>query len=576
MRTPPAEPPEAPTPSKEEHPRGARSAHAVLTMVLGVGFVLSFLAFCTLDRRAAFARKNSQLADRQMEQLYELATQSRASDVLSAGLYSSYTAASFHEEFIKANKNDPESAPELARAHHRLGSIYLQFAEYGQAERAYRSALELLPEVGSDASSSPDDVYLVVDTWSELARTLVYLKRIDEAEPLASRAYQLIKATQENVGRVSQLGSTLANCCQCLVAIASRKHQNGDAVEWARLALDQLKTLHGNRTGHPDQTKQVMDGYHILVQLLREQHQIEEADAKCVDAIEFARWLLSKDPLNGTFRLYVASAEVTLADIRGDGDVSEIVVHPFSVAVSDKSGVHLQMSRRVTSPFVSPGELENPVTRRSVLDLPAGECILLHKSPRREFCPPSFMAYWMDWMQGDPATDQDDVRFYREPSDPLCTSELFDYYQSGTFNCHTFAFRPFLGLNRLDWLTGMIEDSTNGVNPVKVVLDSYFRPVKVVRIGAFGASEDTLNEFDRDSDFQEDDIICFTRSSDPDCFYHTGRVRKVNDRNWVLSKIGMSPTVVTTLSQLATYYIGKFDQVEIYRLRPALEASLAQ
>jgi hypothetical protein len=188
------------------------------------------------------------------------------------------------------------------------------------------------------------------------------------------------------------------------------------------------------------------------------------------------------------------------------------------------------------------------VVCRTVLELPAGDCLLKHFDKtfepthdirqllRDDFAQPYFEN--SAWYEGYPAKSR------------------------RTFNCCTFAVAPFIGLTPDDFLDN---HPTQGYpNPMQVVLDSYFE-----RIRAYSPSA-ALAEFPHDAELRQDDVVCTVKTSGILGFRHAARVHVGNDQNLLLSKFGQGPILLADLPFTLRCFPG--DEVWVYRYRGPRDA----
>jgi hypothetical protein len=192
---------------------------------------------------------------------------------------------------------------------------------------------------------------------------------------------------------------------------------------------------------------------------------------------------------------------------------------------------------------------------RTVLECPAGACILLHFAVREDY-QPSVMT---DVLFGRPETDADDGQIVAEAKPPWQVERAAEWVQ---FNCCTFAVGEAIGLGRSDWLCGEVNPLTDGTNPMQVVLDSYYEQVAEF---APPFSSRAIELFATSSELREDDVVCLVGSSGPE-YPHAMRVRRRGDRHWVVGKFGEDPILWTPLETVGGVYEREFDRVWVFRL----------
>tara|TARA_B100000029_G_scaffold494573_1_gene558482 strand:+ start:961 stop:1746 length:786 start_codon:yes stop_codon:yes gene_type:complete len=196
-------------------------------------------------------------------------------------------------------------------------------------------------------------------------------------------------------------------------------------------------------------------------------------------------------------------------------------------------------------------------TGRSMLNCPAGNCVLFHFS----------------------SDDTGTIVSMGAPVDHVSFRELFskkttnisDSWLNGqenleTFNCHTYATGPAVGLTVRDWTHGDAHPLTGFSNPMGVILSSYFE-----QLGNETANHDGLRRIEMDDSLRTDDIICFVDQGETTRFVHSGRIRKQDGRNWIVSKFGSRPLLLSRLAPTFAVYAKEVNEVRTYRLRQPLD-----
>lgn len=140
-----------------------------------------------------------------------------------------------------------------------------------------------------------------------------------------------------------------------------------------------------------------------------------------------------------------------------------------------------------------------------------------------------------------------------EASDP---SWSWNQVPSSSFNCHTLSIGSYFGLGPGDWLEGTTSVFTLMDNPTQRLLDAFFDRVLV--------SENVRLRLSKSA--QENDVVVFEDSSTNE-LCHSGRVKWVNDRPYILSKLGEHPIIISTLAVLQNEYFGQYDRICLYRLK---------
>lgn len=191
---------------------------------------------------------------------------------------------------------------------------------------------------------------------------------------------------------------------------------------------------------------------------------------------------------------------------------------------------------------------------RTVLECPAGDCILVHFPIRKDYVPDGMT----DLLAGQAGTTEDDGELFESarwtggPPGRLCQ-----------FNCCAFAVGDWIGLGPTDWLCGEVSGLTDGSNPMHVMLKSFFRQIAEFP-PPFATSG--IEAFATDSRLQDEDVVCLVGSRGPD-FPHAMRVKRRKGRNWVLGKFGEDPILWTPLETVGGAYEGQFDQVQVFRFQ---------
>lgn len=218
---------------------------------------------------------------------------------------------------------------------------------------------------------------------------------------------------------------------------------------------------------------------------------------------------------------------------------------------------------------ISPVPTPSGLVGRSVIECPAGPCIVLHFPPTglkpeesREM--QEFVARLLT---GDPATSEDDGELFCDQQGRWCQGTDDEVIQS-TFNCCTFAVGDVLGLTTDDWIMPLKYGLADNTLPMQVVLDSYFESVRHFRV------EDVAFDWTRielDAELRQTDVVCFVQTvltnGVSTRFVHAGRIWKHEGRNWLVSKIGDGPILVTPIETLAREYVGDFDIIQIHRVK---------
>lgn len=193
------------------------------------------------------------------------------------------------------------------------------------------------------------------------------------------------------------------------------------------------------------------------------------------------------------------------------------------------------------------------LTGRSILRCPAGDCIVLHFPPVRLDNREA-----LEIFKRLPDIAEEDAEVYLDPNSRWCQQDAG--HATNTFNCCTYAVGDVVGLTTADWISCDPIGNTCLINPMQVLLDSYFERVKVYRQPFMGMETDPA--------LQADDVLCFVNTSSPRPTYcHAGRVCKKDGTNRLISKIGEGPILRTSIKAVAMRYSADFDEIWVYRAR---------
>jgi hypothetical protein len=161
--------------------------------------------------------------------------------------------------------------------------------------------------------------------------------------------------------------------------------------------------------------------------------------------------------------------------------------------------------------------------------------------------------------EGDPATEEDDGAFFFDEKSPWVSI----YYTQCTFNCCSFVVGDVVGLTVRDWIAPAPSGDTDGTVPMRVLLDSYFREVRVYKEPIAD-----WRSIHQDATLQQDDVLCYVKTSGPTPeVIHAGRIWRINGVNWLVSKMGTGPIVRATIQSTGALFPGAFDEIQVYRRR---------
>lgn len=126
------------------------------------------------------------------------------------------------------------------------------------------------------------------------------------------------------------------------------------------------------------------------------------------------------------------------------------------------------------------------------------------------------------------------------------------------FNCHAFALGETVGLTPNDQINGAPVRTLGFPNPVGELLPVFFT-LKL----AFEGHQMNLANIESDSRLSTGDRIFFVAKTKEGVEHvHSGRIVKRGQENWVMSKLGEDPLVITPLETLSKLY--DFSQIQIW------------
>lgn len=201
---------------------------------------------------------------------------------------------------------------------------------------------------------------------------------------------------------------------------------------------------------------------------------------------------------------------------------------------------------------------------RTVLSCPAGDCILLHVPVRKEYQPDAMI----DLLAGNPETAEDDGEIVGDAGQGWAITSPSQLCQ---FNCCAYAVGDVIGLGPTDWLCGDVNPTTDATNPMQVVLDSYYE-----RVAEFDPpfASSAISAFAASPLLRDDDVVCLAGSRGPE-YPHAARVRRRQDRNWVVGKFGEDPILWTPLETVGREFESQFDRVWVFRVRSGRRSAAA-
>jgi len=110
-------------------------------------------------------------------------------------------------------------------------------------------------------------------------------------------------------------------------------------------------------------------------------------------------------------------------------------------------------------------------------------------------------------------------------------------------------------------LEGSSSFLTNGTNPLEIILKGSFRSIK-----KYGPGKHAI--FQNDTDILAGDFVSLNSSFKAEASYiHSGRIIKINNTNWIVSKFGEGPLLVNPLSTIEKEFWNQFFEVEVFRFK---------
>lgn len=543
--------------------RWFRRTSLVVGTVLLVGAVLWVFSFVQRANRRSFDLENNlRLAALELDDLYNFVTQLPSENRIAADSEILIRLVRYHDKLAKTSSQSSKPMPLVAESYRRLGRLYRQSDDVDSAIVAFELAIAVYMRLSHSPQNSSIYAAPLADCRIRLAAVMLELERFSEAESLlhlTRRAFVEVTSAP-----TLETCDALATHDRCMTVIAAHSKDLEEAESWARSAVEVIQRQCESAPPSVDQIRNLGDASHVHIHLLRQLWRVRDAEIVCRNATDLIKKAILRDPINRTLRNELAAMVAVLNELQEPDDgasPSDTAPHDLDKDESLQSLARGVAARRIISPFVSAEKLLDAVVHRSVMKLPLGDCILLNMRPLLEGRSLETIENWDVWLAGDPNSDDDNGYIYCDPEDPLSMRDRFDARDAGVFNCHTFSFGLYIGLNRGDWLVGRADSRANYTNPLQVVLDSHFEKIKVLRFGPL-----LPLEFENDSDLQNGDVVCFGNSHSESEYSHSGRIHKINGQNRILSKIGQEPVVLATMKQMTMMYDG-FDEVSVFRFQ---------
>ena len=233
-----------------------------------------------------------------------------------------------------------------------------------------------------------------------------------------------------------------------------------------------------------------------------------------------------------------------------------------SVGCSDRADSG-QLARRRISSFRG----ANGLIGRSVIALPAGDCILFHYTPvvrpgEAELATQTDAALnagVKSMLCLDDDVTENDGQIITPPD--RWGGELTSKFTIGTFNCFSYVAGDLLDLHEGDWIEAEVEPRTNHTSPFGVVLSSFFSEIQ-----RFDLKQIDWDELATSDDIQQDDLLVFANDyGDRLDYFHVGKAVQQDGRIMIEAKVGNGPIVRATLIAGSKLYLDKVDTLVIFR-----------
>jgi hypothetical protein len=159
---------------------------------------------------------------------------------------------------------------------------------------------------------------------------------------------------------------------------------------------------------------------------------------------------------------------------------------------------------------------------------------------------------------GDPAQYHGEAFVLREPKD--IWTKVGQQPTAG-FNCHAYALGERIGLTPADWVEGEPTDLSMDTNPMEILLSVYFETIAILPVSE-------AHTLAHEQELQRGDIISFVRNRPywGIVHGHSGRVIRVNDANWMASKLKTGRLLAIPILEALQLY-PQTQRIQIYRFQ---------
>jgi serine/threonine protein kinase/tetratricopeptide (TPR) repeat protein len=147
-------------------------------------------------------------------------------------------ALKFYQKFLQKKSDDPEIRRGAALAYGRVGRIQRFLGQYAEAEKAYRSAIGMLEELGGQSKGEPALRARIGDLLRELAWTLNCLGKHEEAVRNMRRAVAIAENLVEDYPDLPTYRTALVSARNQLAdALAARQPEEAEQLFRGNLPL---------------------------------------------------------------------------------------------------------------------------------------------------------------------------------------------------------------------------------------------------------------------------------------------------------------------------------------------------
>jgi tetratricopeptide (TPR) repeat protein len=217
---------------------------AVSTALIWREKALKEEAYRAEERQRQEAEAKWQLARQAVDEMYleaegllvHGAQQERLQQYLRKGL-------KFYEEFARDRSTQPAAQLAASRAYHRVGEIQAKLGRTGEAEKAYRQAIDLLERLEPDTRAKPDYRFALALDYTALFKLYAVTSRLRDGERAIRQALALAgRLAEEFPGSAEYRVHEVE--CSCSLAelhyVAGRYPEAGQGFRRTRALLNRL------------------------------------------------------------------------------------------------------------------------------------------------------------------------------------------------------------------------------------------------------------------------------------------------------------------------------------------------